>query len=222
MKELSLFAKPGAPLRVMCVGAHCDDIEIGCGASLVELQGAGRIAAVDWIILSGSVERQAESRAAMAALVGPAARGKLLFGDFPDGRLPGVYGAVKTFFEALKDLPAPDVLFTHERDDRHQDHRLVNEMTWSTFRDSLVLEYEVPKWDGGLGQPGLYVPVSREAADRKIDALLAHHASQRSRHWFTRDTFEALLRLRGLECRSPSGLAEAFHARKLVLASGPG
>jgi LmbE family N-acetylglucosaminyl deacetylase len=153
----------------------------------------------------------------MRMLVRPAYRGELRFGDFPDGRFPAAYEEIKTFCESLKDGTKPDLILCHERDDRHQDHRVVNEMIWNTFRDHVVLEYEVPKWDGGLGQPNVYVPIRAKDADAKVDALLKAYGSQGSRHWFARETFMALLRLRGVECRSPGGYAEAFHARKLRL-----
>jgi len=200
--------------RILCVGAHCDDIEIGCGGALLAAQRQGS-ARIDWVVLSGTAQRRAETAAAMRALVRPAARGELLFGDFPDGRFPARYGQVKEFFESLKARPPPDVILCHERDDRHQDHRAVNEFVWNTFRDHLVLEYEIPKWDGGLGQPNTYVALSAAQARRKVQALLRAHRSQARRDWFTADLFMAMLRLRGMECRSPSGYAEGFYARKI-------
>jgi LmbE family N-acetylglucosaminyl deacetylase len=203
--------------RILCLGAHCDDIEIGCGGALLALQESGRIR-IDWVVLSGTEQRQAETRAAMSALVRARSRGELLFGDFPDGRFPAHYGQIKAFIESLKSLPPPQLILCHERDDRHQDHRAVSEFVWNTFRDHVVLEYEIPKWDGGLGQPNVYVPVTAKQARAKTDALLRAHRSQRTRDWFTRETFMALLRLRGMECRSPSGYAEGFHGRKLQLA----
>jgi LmbE family N-acetylglucosaminyl deacetylase len=202
--------------RVLCIGAHCDDIEIGCGGTLVALQQQARAPVFDWVVLSGTDARRRETERAMQKLVRPRSRGDLLFQDFPDGRFPSAYGEIKRFCESLKRRPAPDVILCHERDDRHQDHRIVNEMVWNTFRDHLVLEYEIPKWDGGLSQPNLYVPIRASDARTKIEALLKSYASQAGRDWFTPDTFLALLRMRGLECRSPSGLAEAFHARKLL------
>jgi LmbE family N-acetylglucosaminyl deacetylase len=155
----------------------------------------------------------------MHRFVRPHARGALKFADFPDGEFPSAYGSIKAFFEGLKAQPSPDVIFCHERDDRHQDHRIVSEMVWNTFRDQLVLEYEIPKWDGGLGQPNFYVPLPAKAAEAKADALIEAFPSQAARDWFTRDTFLALLRMRGLECRSESGYAEAFHGRKVCLAT---
>jgi LmbE family N-acetylglucosaminyl deacetylase len=213
---LDLIVKSGrGATRIVCIGAHCDDIEIGCGGALLALQQRANVT-IDWVVMSGSDQRRAETRQAMRAMVRPAARGKLIFGDFPDGRFPAEYAAMKEFIEGVKARSKrTDVVLTHERDDRHQDHRLVNELTWNTFRDQVVLEYEIPKWDGGLGQPNVYVPITAAQAGAKIKALLAAHKSQRQRDWFTRETFIALLRLRGIECRSPSGFAEAFYGRKL-------
>ena len=213
---LDLVIKPGRGVtRILCLGAHCDDIEIGCGGALLALQRRANVL-IDWAVMSGSAERRAETQNAMRTMLRPKARGRLIVGDFPDGRFPADYAGMKAFVESLKaELKRADVVLTHERDDRHQDHRLVNELTWNTFRDQLILEYEIPKWDGGLGQPNVYVPVTAAQARAKIDALLSAHTSQRRRDWFTRETFMALLRLRGIECRSPSGYAEAFYGRKL-------
>ena len=219
MLDLSPLQGRDERLHILCIGAHCDDIELGCGGTLMTLQATGRVRRIDWIVLGSDATRRSEAEQAMRALVEPALRGRLLFGDFSDGSMPGQYGPVKAFFETLKELPEADLVFTHERDDRHQDHRIAAEMTWNTFRDHLILEYEIPKWDGGLGQPNCYVPIVREIAERKVATLLESHASQRHRDWFTAETFMALLRLRGLECRAPSGLAEAFHARKLRLSA---
>jgi len=217
MIDLVLDSVGRRRLRVLCLGAHCDDIEIGCGATLLTLQCYRKRLVIDWVVFSGSAGRREEARSAMQRFIRPACRGELVFRDFPDGRFPAAYGDIKTFVESLKGRPRPDLIFSHERDDRHQDHRIVNEMTWNTFRDHLVLEYEIPKWDGGLGQPGMYVPVGRKQALAKVDALLEAHKSQARKDWFTRDSFMAMLRLRGLECRSPSGYAEAFHGRKIRL-----
>jgi LmbE family N-acetylglucosaminyl deacetylase len=202
--------------RILCLGAHCDDVEIGCGGALLALQKSAQVT-IDWVVLSGTLERRAEARSAMTALVGSRARGELLFGDFPDGRFPAHYADLKAFVEGLK-KHRPDLILCHERDDRHQDHRLTNELVWNTFRDTVILEYEIPKWDGGLGQPNLYVPVTAGQARAKVEVLLKSYKTQRGRDWFTRETFMSVLRLRGLECRSPSGYAEAFHGRKLRFA----
>ena len=153
----------------------------------------------------------------MRALVGPRAFNEGIFGGLRDGYLPAQYAAAKELFESLKSLPAPDVIFSHERNDRHQDHRTISELVWSTFRDHAVLEYEIPKWDGGLGTPNIYFPVSRRDADVKVQALMRAYASQVGRDWFKPETFLGLMRLRGVECRSPSGYAEGFYGHKLTL-----
>ncbi|HEY0341868.1 MAG TPA: PIG-L deacetylase family protein [Steroidobacteraceae bacterium] len=219
MLELNFARAAGGARRVLCLGAHCDDIEIGCGGTLLALQESGDFH-IDWAVFSGTQTRRAEARAAMLGLVKRRARGTLSFGDFPDGRFPACYVEIKAFAEELKKTHAPDIVLCHEREDRHQDHRMVNELAWSTFRDQLILEYEIPKWDGGLGQPNIYVPVSAAQARRKVAVLLKAYRTQSSRDWFTAETFMALLRLRGVECRAPSGYAEAFHGRKLRLGAG--
>jgi LmbE family N-acetylglucosaminyl deacetylase len=205
------------PRRVLCIGAHCDDIEIGCSGALLQLQKAGAPLRIDWVVLTGEGQRREETTAAMQLLVQPAFRGELLFGGFPDSKLPAAYGAVKDFFGTLRARFEPEMVFCHERDDAHQDHRITNEMAWGAFRDQLVLEYEIPKWDGGLGTPNAYVPLDAAVLERKIEVLMATYGSQRSKDWFTPDTFRSLARLRGIECRAPAGFAEGFHARKLVL-----
>lgn len=204
-------------LRVLCIGAHCDDIEIGCGATLRVLQGQRKGITIDWVVLSGTPRRRQEAQRSMRLFIRPRCRGTLHFGDFPDGRFPSVYAEIKDFFETIKGSQRPDLILCHERDDRHQDHRIVNEMVWSTFRNELVLEYEIPKWDGGLGQPNVYVPIEAKWAAAKASALLRAYPSQAGRDWFTHDTFLSMLRLRGLECRAPSGYAEAFYGRKIKL-----
>ena len=216
MLDLIPASAASRTLRVLCIGAHCDDIEIGCGGTLLALQRAGTPVQIHSAVLSGTAERRREALVARNAFVRPSNRGALHFGDFQDGQLPGHYAEVKDFVEALKARTLPDVVLCHERADRHQDHRLVNEMVWSTFRNHVVLEYEIPKWDGGLGDPNVYVPLTAAQANRKADAIVRAYRSQADRDWFTPDTFLALMRLRGIECRAPQGYAEAFHGRKLL------
>jgi LmbE family N-acetylglucosaminyl deacetylase len=217
MLDVTVWNRLRRRARVLCIGAHCDDIEIGCGATLRVLQRRLAGVTIDWVILSGTRRRRAEAEHAMRRLVRASCRGTTMFGPFDDGVLPGAYRDVKQFFESLKRGREPDLIFCHERDDRHQDHRIVNEMTWNTFRDHMILEYEIPKWDGGLGQPNVYVTVRRDDAAAKVDTLLRCYRSQASRHWFTRETFLSLMRVRGIECRARSGFAEAFCGRKLSL-----
>ena len=214
MLDLVLRAAGRRVQQVLCLGAHCDDIEIGCGGTLLALQ-TSRNVRIDWAVLSGTPARRAETEAAMRTLIGPRARGELVFGDFTDGRFPAQYTQIKDFLEALKKSRSPELILCHERDDLHQDHRTVSELVWNTFRDHVILEYEIPKWDGGLGQPNVYVPVTAGHVRTKVAALLKSYRTQRGRDWFTRETFISMLRLRGIECRSPSGYAEGFHGRKL-------
>jgi LmbE family N-acetylglucosaminyl deacetylase len=203
------------PLRILCLGAHADDLEIGCGGTIMHLV-RSRPVECTWVVLSGTPERQAEARAGAEAMTARAVGRAVRLEQFRDGFFPAAWSELKECFEDLKAVE-PDLVFTHRRDDRHQDHRTVAELTWNTWRDHLVLEYEIPKYEGDLGQPALYVPLDRDLVDRKVELLLAVFGTQRSRHWFDADTFRALMRLRGLECASPSGYAEAFHAPKVVL-----
>jgi len=205
------------PRRVLCIGAHCDDIEIGCGGALLQLQKTAGNLTIDWAVLTGDADRKAETTLARDLLIEPAFRGELVFGGFPDARLPTEYGALKDFFGTLRARFQPDLVFCHEKNDAHQDHRLVNEMVWGAFRDHLILEYEIVKWDGGLTTPNAYVPLEREVVDRKLDVLMRAYGTQRSKDWFTPETFLAMTRIRGVECRAPSGHAEGFFMRKAVL-----
>jgi LmbE family N-acetylglucosaminyl deacetylase len=204
------------PLEILCVGAHCDDIEIGCGATLLRLA-EERPVSVTWVVLSGSSVRQAETQRSAKSFLAGARRQRVIFGGFRDGYFPSEHAAIKESFERLKQLPVPDLIFTHERGDLHQDHRIAGELTWNTFRNHAIFEYEIPKYDGGLSQPNVYAPVTAAQARRKARILLAAYATQRAKRWFTEDTFSALLRLRGVECNAASGLAEAFHGRKVVI-----
>jgi LmbE family N-acetylglucosaminyl deacetylase len=208
---------PAGPLRVLAVGAHADDIEIGCGGTILRLVAEHRGLTVDWVVLSGTGDRGAEAADSAAAFLDGAAERRVVVERFRDGFFPYDGAAVKERFERLKAEVDPDVVFTHRLEDRHQDHRLVAELTWNTFRDHLILEYEIPKYEGDLGQPNLFVPLAAELCERKVELLRKGFPSQAGRDWFTDDTFWAQLRLRGLESRSPSRYAEAFGARKLVL-----
>ncbi len=217
---ISLSLSAVRTTRVLCVGAHCDDIEIGCGGTLLQLQQRYPAMKLDWAILTGPEQRHAEARRAWQLFVKPAARGELLLGNFRDTCLPGSYAQIKDFFATLRRLPRPDIVFCHERNDLHQDHRVVNEMVWGACRDHLVLEYEIPKWDGGLATPNVYVALTAAQARRKTALLMKAYGSQRSRDWFRPETYDALLRLRGIESRARSGLAEGFYGRKLLLSPG--
>lgn len=209
------LARPGKALRVLALGAHSDDIEIGAGGAILSWIASGAEVSIDWCALSAPGERADEARSsAMEFLVG-AARADVHLGDFRDGYFPAERTAVKDWVEGLKRLEKPDVVLCHQRNDAHQDHRMVCELAWNTFRDHLILEYEIPKWDGDLGQPNVYVPLSGEVLTRKIELLHKHFGTQRSKAWFDDETFRGLARLRGVECRER--YAEAFFARKLLL-----
>jgi LmbE family N-acetylglucosaminyl deacetylase len=218
MLGLTLAREPGAPLRILALGAHADDIEIGCGGTLLRLVAEHPGLSVDWVVLSGLGERAGEAADSAAAFLDGAGETRVRVERFRDGFFPYTGSAVKELFEELKTRVAPpDVVFTHRLEDRHQDHRLVAELTWNTFRDHLILEYEIPKYEGDLGHPNLFVPLAPEHGERKVELLRKCFPSQAGRAWFSDDTFWAMLRLRGVECNAPGRYAEAFQARKLVL-----
>jgi LmbE family N-acetylglucosaminyl deacetylase len=215
MKSLRL-ASSGEELSLLCLGAHSDDIEIGAGATVMTLIRSGARVKVHWCVLSGATERETEARASAADFLSGAAEAKIETLNFRDGFFPQQGEAIKSWFETLKTRPNPDVIFTHNRADAHQDHREVSRLTWNTFRDHLILEYEIPKWDGDLGRPNFFMPVAAKILDRKIALLIEHFGTQRSKHWFDDETFRGLCRLRGMECRAPERYAEGFYAHKLV------
>jgi LmbE family N-acetylglucosaminyl deacetylase len=216
MLKLDLAIK-GRALRLLCLGAHSDDLEIGCAGTVLEWLSAYPGAEVTWAVMSANDERAAEARRSAQVLLEDAGRRTIVLHSLADGHFPAHFADAKKAFEELKRTEDPDVILTHRLEDRHQDHRLVAELTWQTWRRHLILEYEVPKYDGDLGQPNLFVPVSERVGRRKVDHLMRHFASQRSRDWFAPPTFLGLMQLRGMECRAPSGLAEAHHLRKAIL-----
>lgn len=217
MRPLSLLGRPRQRLSILCLGAHCDDVDIGCGGALLSLLRRYPGTEVTWVIFSAHGEREKELRASARRFLRDAASSRIVTRDYRDGFMPAEFTALKEDFESLKKLPQPDVIFTHRRDDRHQDHRLVAELTWNTYRDHLILEYEVPKYEGDLTTPSAYVGLEPAEVERKIRILLGSYRSQRSKRWFTADTFRGLMRLRGIESGSVSGWAEGFHASKLLL-----
>lgn len=216
MRNLTLGCDPAFPLQVLCLGAHSDDIEIGCGGTILRIAKQCPNAVFHWVVFSAIGERADEARRASEMFAGAAALKGPLLKSFQDGFMPFVGGEVKSTFEELK-ATSPDLIFTHNRHDAHQDHRLLAELTWNTFRDHLILEYEIPKYDGDLGRPNLFVPLESELCTKKVHYLLEAFQSQHSKRWFRQDTFLSLMRLRGMECNAPSGYAEAFYCRKLTL-----
>ena len=203
--------------RILCLGAHCDDIEVGCGGTMLMLLERCPNVAVTWVVLTSDARRRAEALASARAVLRGVRKKQILVEGFQDAFLPYRGDAVKAFFEELKGRVSPDLIFTHHREDRHQDHRLVAELTWNTFRDHLILEYEVPKYDGDFGSPNVFVHLDQRTCRRKVRNILARFGSQRGRRWFTEDVFRAVLRLRGMESNAPDQYAEAFYCRKLVL-----
>jgi LmbE family N-acetylglucosaminyl deacetylase len=206
------------PARVLAIGCHSDDVEIGCGGTLLALAELRPELDVTWLVLGAEGARADEARDSAAAFLSRASHATIVVEGFRDGFFPYLGPAVKDRFEELKREVSPDVIFTHTGTDLHQDHRLVSELTWNTFRDHLILEYEVPKYDADLAAPNVYVPLSDAVVTRKVELLLEHFPSQRDKHWFTDDLFRGLMRLRGMEANSPTQFAEAFRCRKLVLA----
>lgn len=202
---------------VLCLGAHCDDIEIGCGATLAELQREVPGVRFHWVVFSSDEERESETRRAAQALLGPEAVVDIQVARFRGSFFPGQWAAVKEWLESLRARFEPGLVLTHCLEDRHQDHRVVAELTWNAFRDHPVLEYEIPKFEGDLGRPNLFVPVGADAVERKIATLMECFPSQRHRSWFRAEVFRSLMTLRGVECNAASGFAEAFHSRKFVL-----
>ena len=216
MLQLKLNQDRNAPLKILCRGAHSDDIEIGCGGSILRLRGQFPNCELHWVVFSATGVR--ESEAVHASRLFAAERlGAPTIKSFPDGFLPFAGSEVKNVFEGLKTIVSPDLVFTHWGQDAHQDHRLLSELTWNTFRDHMILEYEIPKYDGDMGRPNVFIPLPTEIADQKVRFLMESFHSQQQKNWFEESTFRGLMRLRGMECNSPSGYAEAFHCRKLVL-----
>jgi LmbE family N-acetylglucosaminyl deacetylase len=201
---------------VLCLGAHADDIEIGCGGTILKLLKEQPGLDFVWVIFSAEGRRAREARASARVFLKGSGEQKVVIKSFRDGFFPFEGREIKRFFEQLKRTVEPDLIFTQYRDDRHQDHRLISDLTWNTFRDHVILEYEIPKYDGDLGNPNLYVPLDAEICRRKTEQLCTFFQTQSNKHWFSPDTFLSLMRLRGMECAAKSKYAEAFYCRKLV------
>jgi len=216
MTPILLPDGPSEPVA-LCLGAHCDDIEIGCGATLMTLARRQPRLRIHWSVFTSDVRRAEETRAAARQMFDDPSRVTVEVHGLRSSRLPQQWGEAKDLMESVKARVNPTLVFTHRLEDRHQDHRTIAELTWNTFRDHLVLEYEIAKYEGDLGSPNLFVPVTLDVARRKAEILLACFPSQADRDWFDADTWLGQMRLRGLECHAPERHAEAFHARKLVL-----
>ena len=217
-----LFDSESLPTRptLLAIGAHSDDIEIGCGGTLLHLAERYPDMEVVWVVLSATRERAQEARASADAFLGNVASLRVIVEDFRDKYFAHEGEAMRELFEFLQTQLDPDIILTHRRADSHQDHRFVCDLTWNTFRDNLILEYEIPKYDGDLSAPNLFVPIAQEVAERKIETILRVFETQRHRRWFTDDLFMAMMRLRGMEANSPTRLAEAFTCRKSIVDLG--
>jgi LmbE family N-acetylglucosaminyl deacetylase len=203
--------------RILCVGAHSDDIEIGCGGTLLKLIRDDKDLEVLWVVFSAGGARSQEARASAQTWLKGVAKKKVVVKKFKTSFFPFDGVRIKSFFEELKPFQ-PDIVFTHYRDDRHQDHRVLSDLAWNTFRHHLILEYEIPKYDGDLGVPNVFVPLDEDVCRRKIGHLCQYFQTQANKHWFTEDTFLSLMRLRGIECATAARYAEAFYCRKMVMA----
>lgn len=208
--------KTAQPLRVLLLGAHSDDIEIGCGGTVLRLLRQNPEIEITWVVFSALGERGEEATKSAYEFLKEVQQKRVIIHEFKDGYFPYRGAEIKDIFEQLKRDLAPDLIFTHYRHDLHQDHRTLCELTWNTWRNHFILEYEIPKYDGDLGTPNFFVNLDKELCDRKTDALVRFFQTQGNKHWFTTETFQAILRIRGVECKSPGGYAEAFYSRKVL------
>jgi LmbE family N-acetylglucosaminyl deacetylase len=212
------FSKSGrATYKILCLGAHSDDIEIGCGGTVLELLRTRRDLEFYWIVFSSGAGREREAHRSAELFLKGAAKKTVMVKDFRGSFFPFIGAEIKDFFEVLKESVAPDLILTHTSQDRHQDHRTINEFTWNTWRNHFILEYEIPKYDGDLGSPNFFIPFDRKIRNRKIKYLMDCFKTQRDKQWFTPDTFQGLMRIRGIESNAPSKFAEAFYSRKALL-----
>jgi LmbE family N-acetylglucosaminyl deacetylase len=216
MIRLKLHRERGSPLSILCLGCHSDDIEIGCGGTILQLAQEYPDCIFHWVVFSAIDIRAAEAKRGAELFAGSRLKGPILK-SFTDGFMPYEGAEVKAFFETKLKRLRPSLIFTHNGRDAHQDHRIVSELTWNTFRNHLILEYEIPKYDGDLGQPTLFVPLTANVCKKKLDHIIKVFQSQHSKSWFEEQTFLSLMRLRGMECNAESGFAEAFYCRKVVL-----
>ncbi len=214
---LRFDSTPDQPMTILCLGAHSDDIEIGCGGTLLRLLRDNDEVTVVWVVFGSVQQRTAEAHRSAELFLARARAKTIIVKEFRDGFFPYIGAEIKDYFEQLKRDFSPDVIFTHYRDDLHQDHRLISDLTWNTFRRHLILEYEIPKYDGDLGSPNFFVRLDEATCQTKIEHLLTCFATQANKHWFTADTFWSLLRLRGIEANLPTTYAEAFYCRKLTM-----
>lgn len=217
MIELSLSGRSGPVRTILCLGAHCDDIEIGCGGTILRLTREQPGTYVFWVVFSSDAVRAKEAQQSAEKLLSAAGDKTIITLDFRNAFFPYIGAEIKEYFEELKHRVSPDLIFTHYRGDLHQDHRTISDLTWNTFRNDLILEYEIPKYDGDIGVPNFFSPITDEICKEKVNTILDCFSTQKGKHWFTAETFYAVMRLRGVECNAPDGYAEAFYCRKAVI-----
>lgn len=217
MLKLNFNEESDSVSRVLCLGSHCDDIEIGCGGTILKLIENYKNIVVYWVVFSSNSQRESEAYESANKFLINAKAKTIVIKKFRDGFFPFIAIEVKEFFNQLQQDFQPDLIFTHYRNDLHQDHRLISDLTWNTFRNHLILEYEIPKYDGDLGNPNFFVHLSKFTCGDKIKYILDSFQSQKEKHWFTEETFSSILRLRGIESNAPSRYAEAFYCRKVVV-----
>lgn len=217
MLKLEFSQPKNRLLKVLCLGAHSDDIEIGCGGTILRLLSEYKNVEVHWVVLGSNGRRDGEAIASANKFLADAKKNKIIIKNYKESFFPYVGGEIKTFLEKLKKKVSPDIIFSHYRHDLHQDHRVISELTWNTYRDHFILEYEIIKYDGDLGVPNFFVHLNEEICRKKIDFIMDSFKSQRNRDWFTPDAFLSIHRIRGIESKAPEKYAEAFYCRKLVV-----
>ena len=215
MLKLVLDHPVSRPLNILLLGAHSDDIEIGCGGTVLKLINKYPDLQITWIVFGAREKRALEASASAESFLSEVKDKKVIIKDFKDGYFPYIGDEIKDYFEKLKKEQSPDLIFTHYRHDLHQDHRLICELTWNTYRNHCILEYEIPKYDGDLGSPNIFFHLDESTCQKKVQLLMEYFKTQSDRHWFTEETFYSLLRLRGIESKSPDKFAEAFYGRKI-------
>ena len=205
--------------KILCLGAHPDDIEIGCGGTLLRIIEDIPEAQFYWVVFSGNSERAKEAYQSANMFLAGAKSNNIHIQDYRESYFPFVGAKIKDYFEKIVKEFSPDLIFTHNNNDAHQDHQLISALTWNTFRDHLILEYEIPKYDGDLGNPNLFINLDKKFVQRKINFILEIFKSQAEKQWFDEETFRSILRIRGIESNSPTKYAEAFYCRKMVIKS---
>jgi LmbE family N-acetylglucosaminyl deacetylase len=216
MLKFEFAKRKDRALKILCIGAHSDDIEIGCGGTILRFLVESNNAEIYWVVFAANAEREVEATKSANLFLKDAKHKNIIVKNFRDGFFPYIGAELKEYFERLKQEFCPDIVFTHYGKDLHQDHRTISELTWNTFRDHLILEYEIPKFDGDLGSPNFFVHLDKAECRKKITKILNYYRSQLDKKWFTRDTFWSILRLRGIESNAPGKYAEAFYCRKII------